>query len=102
MEFKKNEKWYSTIKYGVLNKIYKMIVIHLHEDTIMNKFYFHGLYNCFYFLSQIDLMQFLKEFKVNEICIVQFIKVLLLFIKALRVHYNKTMSFNNTHLIIDF
>jgi hypothetical protein len=55
------------------------------------------------FKAQISLMQFLEEFKVNEICIVQFIKVLLLCIKALMVHYNKTTSFKNTHLImIDF
>jgi hypothetical protein len=55
------------------------------------------------FETQINLMQFLEEFEVNEIFIVQFIKVLLLFIKTLRVHYNKTMSFKNKHLtMIDF
>jgi hypothetical protein len=79
-----------------------MIGIHLHKDTIMNQFQFHGLYIYIilflFFKAQIDLMQFLEEFKVNEICIVQFIKVLLLCIKAIRVHYNKTMSFKNTHL----
>jgi hypothetical protein len=55
------------------------------------------------FKAQISLMQFLEEFKVNEIFIVQFIKILLLCIKALTVHYNKTTSFKNIHLImIDF
>jgi hypothetical protein len=59
--------------------------------------------NFLIFKAQISLMQFLEEFKVNEICIVQFIKVLLLCIKALTVHYNKTTYFKNTHLImIDF
>jgi len=52
----------------------------------------------FIFKAQINLKQFLEEFKVNEICIMQFIKILLLLIKAIRVHYNKTMSFKNTHL----
>jgi hypothetical protein len=64
----------------------------------MNQFHFHVLYKFFNFKAQINLMQFLKEFKVNEICIGQFIKVLLLFIKALKVHHNKTTCFKNTHL----
>jgi hypothetical protein len=44
-----------------------MIGIHLHKNTIMNQFHFHVLYKFFNFKAQINLMQFLKEFKVSEI-----------------------------------
>jgi hypothetical protein len=34
-----NEKWYSAIKYGVLNNIYKITGVHLHKEITMNQFY---------------------------------------------------------------
>ncbi len=44
-----------------------MIGIHLHKDTIMNQFQFHGLYKKNIFKAQINLMEFQEKFKENEI-----------------------------------
>ncbi len=48
-KFKIDEKWYSAIKQGVLNNIYKIIGVHLHKEITMNQFYIHNLYDWSYF-----------------------------------------------------
>jgi hypothetical protein len=58
---------YIIVKYGVLNKFYNMIIVHLFkEKKIMKQFDIHDFFHLFYFkisTNQLSI-KFLKSFKI--------------------------------------